>query len=89
MMPGEMQSGRRETSQQFHGTIEFIPGQRAAIVSLLDGLGEWSGAERIELRPLAFETRDELHARLYEVGYTCASRKATHKGGRLETYRAV
>lgn len=74
---------------RFYGTIEFLLDQRAAIVALTDSTGEWAGAGRIDLRPIAFETTEALQARLYEVGYTYASRAATHKGGRLETYKAV
>lgn len=77
-----------ETSTtQYHGTIEYLVGQHAAIVSLVDGLGEWSGASRIDLRPIAFETKGGLQARLYEAGYIRASASSACKGGRLETYK--
>lgn len=76
-------------SFQFNGTIEFLPAQRAAIVSLADGFGEWSGGGRIDLRHIAFETTEALCARLYEAGYTLASRSAIDKGGRLETFRVL
>ena len=72
---------------QFHGTVEYLVGQHAAIVSLVDGLGEWAGASRIDLRPVAFEGKRGLQSRLYEAGYTLASVSATSKGGRLETYK--
>jgi hypothetical protein len=66
----------------FNATIEFISGQRAAIVTLTDSRGEWSGAGRIEVR-------SGLKADLYEQGYRHASFSAAAKGGRLETYRVI
>jgi hypothetical protein len=72
---------------QFYGTIEYLVGQHAAIVALTDGLGEWAGAGRIDLRPRAFETQQGLQSRLYEAGYIHASASAAAKGGRLETYK--
>lgn len=59
----------------FSGTIEFL-GRGAAIVTLLDEKGGWSGSCRIEVR-------SRSRADLYEVGYTYASVNATSKGGRL------
>lgn len=74
---------------RFNATVEYLPAQRAAIITLTDSSGEWAGAERIDLRPKAFETREGLISRLYEVGYNCASVKAACKGGSLETYKAI
>jgi hypothetical protein len=83
--------GRKATNKafQFYGTIELLADQHAAIVSLTDGFGEWAGAGRIDVRPIAFETTAALCSRLYEIGYTHASRSAYAKGGRLETYKVV
>lgn len=67
---------------KFNATIEFLPGQGAAIVTLFDSAGEWSGSGRVECRSGTSEA-------LYEVGYTVASRSALAKGGRLETYRTI
>jgi hypothetical protein len=74
-------------SFQFHGTVEFLLDQRAAIVSLTDGFGEWAGGGRVDVRHVAFETTEELRSRLYEAGYLRASQGAMSHGGRLETYR--
>ena len=74
---------------KFSATIEFLLSQRAAIIALTDSTGEWAGAGRIDLRPIAFETSEALEARLYEVGYTYAARAAAHKGGRLERFRDI
>lgn len=64
----------------FNATIEFITGQRAAIVTLTDSSGEWSGSGRIEVR-------SGRRSDLYEEGYRVASLSAAAKGGRLETFR--
>ena len=69
---------------KLYGTIEYLPGGRHAIINLTDANGGWQGAERIEL-PRAKHGRSAL----YEQGYAAADRKATHKGGRLETFRAI
>jgi hypothetical protein len=66
----------------FNATIEFIGGQRAAIVELTDGRGEWAGGSRIEVR-------SGRRAELYEQGYIHAARAAAAKGGSLETYRVA
>ena len=71
---------------KFYATIEFLLSQRAAIIALTDSAGEFAGAGRIDLRHRAFETSEALEARLYEAGYTYASRVATGKGGRLERF---
>lgn len=65
----------------FNATIEFLSGQKAAIVTLTDSTGEWAGSCRIE----AGKSRSSL----YELGYAHASVSAAHKGGRLETYRVA
>ncbi len=68
---------------KFDTTVEFLPGQPgAAIVALFDQAGEWSGAERVQIRS---SSRDDL----YEACYIHASRKASDKGGRVETFRTV
>lgn len=63
----------------YSATIEFLTGQKAAIVTLLDQAGEWSGASRIEVR-------SGSKADLYEQGYIHASASAVCKGGRLSSY---
>ena len=69
-------------NMNFTATIEFLPGQGAAIVALFDGAGEWSGAGRIEVR-------SRRHADLYDEGYRYASRAVACKGGTLDRYRAA
>ncbi len=63
---------------RYHGTIEFLRGQRAAIVTLTLN-GEWSGSGRIELP-------SGNKAALYELGYAHLSRSAALKGGSLDRY---
>jgi hypothetical protein len=71
---------------KFTATIEILNGQNAAIVSLFDFSGEWSGGGRIELpRAPAHQVEDAL----YEQGYITASRSAASKNGTLESYRRV
>jgi hypothetical protein len=67
---------------KFNGTIEFLSGQKAAIITLTDNHGEWSGSGRIDL-PRGSKSD------LYELGYTQASRSAAAKGGTLETYKVI
>lgn len=74
---------------KFMGTIEFLLSQRAAIIALTDSTGEFAGAGRIDLRHIAFESTESLQARLYEAGYTYASRAAAGKGGRLERFTDI
>lgn len=64
---------------KYSATIEFLTGQRAAIVTLFDRSGEWSGAGRIEVRS---GSRSDL----YEEGYRHASVSASMKGGILDRY---
>jgi hypothetical protein len=64
---------------RFRATIEYLPGQPAAIVSLTDEHGEWAGAGRIEVR-------SGRSSDLYEEGYRWAARAAAGKGGRLDRY---
>lgn len=63
----------------YSATIEFIKGQKAAIITLFDQAGEWSGASRIEIR-------SGSKTALYEQGYIHASASAVCKGGRLDRY---
>jgi len=70
---------------KFNATIEFIPGQRAAIIELTDSNGEWAGGGRIDVRPINGDVRGAL----YEAGYVHASARAASKGGTLETYRVA
>jgi hypothetical protein len=72
----------------FKGTIEFVTSHRA-MVALTDAHGEFSGAERLDIRPRAFEGRDAARARLYEAGYAAAATRAALKGGRLETFQVI
>jgi hypothetical protein len=68
--------------KRFHGTIEYLPGQRSAIVALTDGRGDWFGAVRVELPRAKHGRRD-----LYELGYTTAEQKALIHGGLLDTFK--
>ena len=68
-----------KTASRFSATIEFLPGQRAAIIALTNGLGEWAGAHRIEVR-------SGLKSDLYEAGYKCASVSAAIHGGALDRF---
>ena len=69
----------------FSATIEYIDGQCAAIVTMYDPTGEWSGGGRIDVRPIHGSVRSAL----YENGYTVASLSAKSKGGRLDRYTEV
>ena len=69
----------------YTATIEYLDGQRAAIVTLAGPDGEWAGAGRIECRPINGRVREAL----YEQGYVTASASAAAKGGRLDAYRVV
>jgi len=64
---------------KFYGTVEFLSGQKAAILTLTDHTGEWAGSGRIEVR-------SGLRSDLYEEAYKQASINATWKGGRLERF---
>jgi hypothetical protein len=66
---------------KFEGTIEFLSGQKAAIITL-NLNGEWSGSSRIDL-PRG-SRRD-----LYELGYVRASQNAACKGGSLNSFRVL
>lgn len=65
---------------RFNATIEFLRGQKAAIITLETLSGEWAGSGRIDLR--RGSRRD-----LYEVGYIWASQSAASKDGIIETYK--
>lgn len=67
---------------KFTATIEFLSGQKAAIIELTDAHGEWSGAGRIDLPRGS-------RADLYEAGYKLASQNAAAKGGTLDRYSVV
>lgn len=69
---------------KFNATVEMLPGQKAAIVTLFTLAGEWSGAGRIDLPRSSRPDYD-----LYEHGYTTACQSAACKGGTVETYRRV
>lgn len=67
---------------RYWATIEFLPGQSAAIIELTLN-GEWAGGGRIELpRNHSGSVRDAL----YEAGYVHASARAALKGGTLDRY---
>lgn len=70
----------------FFATLEFLSGQRAAILTLTDRAGEWAGSGRIELRP---SFTGGVRAALYEEAYRQASLNAQSKGGRLERFSVV
>ena len=67
---------------KFYGTVEFLSGQKAAILTLTDSAGEWAGSGRIEVR-------SGLRADLYEEAYRQASLRAQIHGGRLERFSVV
>lgn len=60
-------------------TVEFLPGQRAAIIELTDSRGDWTGGFRIDIR-------SPLRSDLYEEGYRAASSAAAVKGGTLDRF---
>jgi len=70
--------------KRLHGTIEYLPGGREAVIEVSDGRGGWFGAERISL-PRAKHGRRAL----YEQGYTAASIKAAAHDGMLDTFKAI
>lgn len=72
----------KDLFMKYNATIEFLSGQKAAILTLTDSNGEWSGAGRIDL-PLGSKSG------LYDLGYIYASKSAAAKGGTLETYKVV
>lgn len=65
---------------RYFGTITYLAGQSAAMISLTDSTGEWAGAGRVEVR-------SGRKADLYEEGYRHASQMAQSKGGTLDRYR--
>lgn len=67
---------------KFYGTVEFLSGQKAAILTLADSTGEWAGSGRIEVR-------SGLQSDLYEEAYRQASLRAQIHGGRLERFSVV
>lgn len=68
---------------RFWATIEFIRGQRAAIIELTNvTTGEWAGGGRIEIK-------SSLRSDLYEAGYVHASFNAAAKGGTLDRYTVI
>lgn len=67
---------------KFYATVEFLSGQRAAILTLTNEAGEWSGSGRIEVR-------SGLQFDLYEEAYRQASLRAQSHGGRLERFSVV
>jgi hypothetical protein len=67
---------------KFYATVEFLSGQKAAILELTDQAGEWAGSGRIEVR-------SGLKSDLYEEAYRQASLRAQIHGGRLERFSVV
>jgi len=70
------------TNTRYSATIEFLLGQRAAIIELTDCNGEWAGGGRIEVRPINGDVRGALT----EAGYVHASASAAAKGGTLDRF---
>ncbi len=66
----------------YSATIEYLPGQGAAILAIFDSTGEWSGAGRVQVRS---GRREDL----YEEGYRIATFSAQAKGGRLGRFSVV
>jgi len=69
------------TDLVFSATIEFLPGQRAAIVEMTGPDGEWSGGGRIEVRR-GHGVRELLMA----AGRRDAAQRAAIKGGVLGSF---
>lgn len=67
---------------KFYATVEFLSGQKAAILDLTNEAGEWAGTGRIEVR-------SGLQSDLYEEAYRQASLRAQIHGGRLERFSVV
>uniref|UniRef100_A0A6H1Z957 Uncharacterized protein n=1 Tax=viral metagenome TaxID=1070528 RepID=A0A6H1Z957_9ZZZZ len=72
--------------ENYSATIEYLSDQPAAIITLFDGSGEWSGGGRIDLPRCPAHL---LKSSLYEQGYISASLSAKSKGGRLDRYSEV
>ena len=70
--------------KRYHGTIDYLPGDREAVIELTDAHGGWFGSQWIKL-PRAKSGKRAL----YELGYSTASVKATTHGGVLETFKAL
>lgn len=66
---------------RYFATIEILSSTRA-VVELVDARGEWSGAQRIDVRQGGVDA-------LYEAGYTYASASAACKGGILDKYSKI
>lgn len=80
-----MTETREETlSNLFTATFEYIPQQRAAVVTLYDAAGNWSGGGRVECR-----TRVKSEDAAYGEGYKVASLSAASKGGRLDRFSRI
>ena len=90
MAPAFPEGGSHEGTMieinKFYGTVEFLGGQRAAILTITDHAGEWAGSGRIEVRP---SFTGGVRAALYEEAYRQASINAQSKGGRLERFSRV
>lgn len=71
---------------KFSATVEFLSDRPAAIVTLTDDNGEWSGGGIVELPRCP---RAHLRASLYEAAYIDAGARAIGKGGRLERFSEV
>lgn len=82
--PGKWDWGwyKKSDIPKFYGEIEILTEQRAAIITLFDESGEWSGSGRIDQRNGTEES-------LYEEGYNRAAASAAAKGGRLERFTKV
>jgi hypothetical protein len=65
---------------KFFATIEFLSGQKAAILTLTNEAGKWAGSGRVEGCD---------HSNIEERAYVLASLTAQSKGGRLERFSRV
>lgn len=74
---------------KFNATIEFLQGQRAAILSIFDISGEFVAGGRIETSCRPGYCGHDPRESLYELGYSQASMTVEAKGGSLETYKVV
>jgi len=77
-------------------TLEFLPGQRSAVLDNHDQNGEWFGCSRVDsplksysLAPGAGSKVEQDRAVIYEIAYTNAAFNAETHGATLNTFRWV
>ncbi len=72
--------------KKFWATIEYVPGQRFAVICLTGEDGAWAGAHRVEINRFYLGS---VRNALYEEGYRQAAMAAKFHGGRLERYSVL